>query len=964
MGRYKDWEIERNAYKNIVNGNRREIERFKDDPEEWRRKFYKAHRKEETKWKSWRDVKSPMLFDDSLLNKMVGLVNHIMFTERNVAAALEWSSIVKGYIEEYFTLSYETKVIDGINPIFTDFWSLEKLCQEKGGSVSIIDRMYELWLMESFYNFESYIFYLERYREQEKRFYLPRIEPLNTVLHDLEDLSSRKIKFLGISLPSRTGKALAYDTPVLTKDGWKKHGELEVGDYVIGLDGKFKRVLAVHPPCEMEYKVIFSDKEEIICHGNHEWVVYDRYKPNQEYKVIETNEMIGKETDKDGHKRFRTLYPAVIEGEHKELAVDPYTLGVWLGDGRNSNPDIVMAKEDCPVIADIMKKYQMAWWTEHKETGVMHYGIKGLRQQLQTYGMCHSRKTTTKHIPSEYLSASKEQRLDLLAGLLDTDGTLRAKEHRYCFSTTEPQMRDDFVALVHTFGWRTCVVEYEPKLSSSGIQGRKTVYTVGFNPTEPIPCRLRRKQLNDFSVRKGITIDKIEPVSGVMGNCITVEDGIYLVGNTLKPTHNSTLSLYFLSWLAMKHPDESSAIGSHSGILAKGFYGEVLNIMTSDDYAFGAIYKFWHKTNEVIEDKSSEYLYINLGASSRFATIVFRGIDGTWTGAINISPRGLLVVDDLVRDREHSLSPTRMENTWQEYLNKMVDRKSGADLGDGTFAGACELMIGTLWNVYDPLYRMETLYGDDPLYRFRKIPALNEKDETNFPYQYTTEYLHEMRERLDAPEWMAKWQQAPFVREGLLYQPNELLYFNGECPDGKTIAVLDPAVGGGDNLSMLIIRIAGNKNYIIDWLYSNETKGKTIPAIRLKIVFHNVTELHFERNGIGRAFEEDVTKELHLVNYFRCKSIPFNAPEGMSKEEKILGYSDWVKSNFYFIEEEAKSTTYSRSTDYTRALNDMFIYTTVGKNKHDDSVDNLAQAARMFESQKNGSIDIILNPFR
>jgi predicted phage terminase large subunit-like protein len=280
------------------------------------------------------------------------------------------------------------------------------------------------------------------------------------------------------------------------------------------------------------------------------------------------------------------------------------------------------------------------------------------------------------------------------------------------------------------------------------------------------------------------------------------------------------------------------------------------------------------------------------------------------------------------------------------------------------FAGAGEFMIGTLWNVYDPLYRMEILYGDNPLYRFRKIPALNENDETNFPYQYTTEYLHDMRERLDAPEWFAKWMQSPFVREGLLYLPNELLYFNGECPEGKTIAILDPAVGGGDYLSMVMIRIANGKNYIIDWLYTNETKGKTIPAICNKVIFHNVTELHYERNGIGRAFEEDVTKELHNRDYYRCKSMPFNAPEGMSKEDKILGYSDWVKSNLYFIEEEAKSSTYSRSTDYTRALNDMFIYTTVGKNKHDDAVDNLAQTARVFEKQRNGAIDIILNPFR
>ena len=450
-------------------------------------------------------------------------------------------------------------------------------------------------------------------------------------------------------------------------------------------------------------------------------------------------------------------------------------------------------------------------------------------------------------------------------------------------------------------------------------------------------------------------------------------------------TGKSTISLLGLVWAALRDPDLSSAIGSHSGILARGFYSETLNFFTSEEYSFSEMYTFWHNTNEVLQDKSAEDLYLNLGSPSRFQTLVFRGIDGSWTGAIDVSL--LLTVDDLIRDREHSLSPQRCENTWQEYLNKMVDRKSGKEFPEDKlkeyqefynvirklrgqepvkltpFAGALEMMIGTLWNVYDPLVRMQNLYDSDPLYRFRKIPALNEKDETNFPYQHTTEYLHEMRERLDAPEWMAKWQQAPYVREGLLYQPNELNYFNGECPNGKTIAVLDPAVGGGDYLSMLVIRIVGKKNYIIDWLYTNETKGKTIPAICGKVIFHNVTELHYERNGIGRAFEEDVTKALQERNYYRCKSMPFNAPEGMSKEDKILGYSDWVKSNLWFIDEEAKSTTYSRSTDYVKAMNDMFIYTTVGKNKNDDSVDNLAQAARVFEKSSNGTVDIIMNPF-
>lgn len=445
-------------------------------------------------------------------------------------------------------------------------------------------------------------------------------------------------------------------------------------------------------------------------------------------------------------------------------------------------------------------------------------------------------------------------------------------------------------------------------------------------------------------------------------------------------TGKSTLCIFCLAWLAMKRPNSHSAMAGHSSVLTKGFYKELMNIFDTPEYRFAEIYDFWHKGHSLITDKSAEDLTITLDNPDRFATITCRGIDSTWVGAVDVSWDGLLYVDDLVRDREHSLSPTRMENTWQEYLNKMVDRKSGFDpsiedidkgydifLETKSFDGAVELMVGTLWNVYDPLYRMEALYGSNPLYRFRKIPALNENDESNFDYKingFTTEYYREIRERLDEPEWFAKYQQAPFVREGLLYKKNELNYFNGECPEGRTIAVLDPAVGGGDFLSMLMIRIVGKKNYIIDWLYTNETKGKTIPAICNKIIFHNITELHYERNGIGRAFEEDVTKALHERNFYRCKSFPFNAPEGMSKEDKILGYSDWVKANLWFIDEEAKSTTYSRSQDYIKAMNDMFIYTTVGKNKYDDSVDNLAQAARVFERSSNGTVDVILNPFR
>lgn len=446
-------------------------------------------------------------------------------------------------------------------------------------------------------------------------------------------------------------------------------------------------------------------------------------------------------------------------------------------------------------------------------------------------------------------------------------------------------------------------------------------------------------------------------------------------------TGKSTLCIFFLAWTGLRRPNSHSAMGGHSGVLTKGFYKELNNLFESAEYRFAEIYKFWHEREQkVILDKSAEDLTINLGKPDRFSTITCRSIDATWTGAVDVSWDGILYVDDLVRDREHSLSPIRMENTWQEYLNKMVDRKSGynpaadtLDLGFDIdihfdFAGACELMVGTLWNVYDPLYRLEQLYSDDPLYRFRKIPALDENDESNFNYPvngFTTEYYKDMRERLDEPEWMAKYQQAPFVREGILYKPSECKYFNGEITESvnKVIGILDPAVGGGDYLSMIIIA-EGKKKYAIDWVYSKETKGKTIPELVAKIKNHNISEIHYERNGIGRVFDDELTQAMHNADYFRCKMTSFAAPEGMSKEEKIIGYSDWVKSNIYFIDETAKSTTYTRSGQYQTALNHVFIYTSVGKNKYDDAPDNLAQVGRVYERQRNGTIDVILNPFR
>ncbi len=438
-------------------------------------------------------------------------------------------------------------------------------------------------------------------------------------------------------------------------------------------------------------------------------------------------------------------------------------------------------------------------------------------------------------------------------------------------------------------------------------------------------------------------------------------------------TGKSTLCIFFLSWIAYKRPNSHNAMGGHSGILAKGFYKELLNLIVTPEYTFKELFDFMHPEyadKPFPTDKSSDEFTITLGDPDRFATITCRGIDGTWTGAVDVSADGYLYVDDLVRDREHSLSPQRMENTFQEYLNKMVDRKND---------GARELMVGTLWNVLDPLQRISVQYERDKRYYFRRIPALDENDESNFDYEingFSTEHFRNMRDRLANAEWMAKFQQQPYVREGLLFPENELKYSDGIIEDGTWIvtALCDPAFGGADSLSMPVKlkHKETGKKVIIDWVFKQGTQNITIPLVADAIIRNVITELKIEKNAGGGLYADNLQKELEKRNCHHCRIIPFMASNRMDKMERIKAYSDYVKDNYYFLmenrflptlqeDEENGINRFRRSEMYNNAMNEMHMITSEGKNNHDDSADSITNMAMNDEKEARRTV-IIQSP--
>ncbi len=808
-------------------------------------------------------------------------------------------------------------------------------------------------------DFESFCIAMEWNRPINKQFYLPRARLLKKhgVIQGVQDLIDDKLDLLVLNLPPRIGKNLSNSTPILTKNGWKKHGDLQVGDYVLNNKGRFVKVLATSPEYPCNCRVTFANGEQIDCHENHEWLVNDRHK-NREI-VLETKSMIDKVRDDYGDNKtknhFRFGLPIIepITGEYKSLPVEPYCFGVWLGDGTNKNNSITISKDDTIIAETFNKYYPISTLYIHKVYGTYRYSFSNLRQDLQKIDMCYSRKACIKHIPDMYLTSSIEQRLQLLAGLLDTDGTLSKKEHRYHYSTTEKQLMEDFVSLISTFGWRCSVTEYEPTLSSSGIQGRKKVYSIGFNPTFEIPCRVPRKQLKVFSKPRRITITNIEKIeNGEMGKCIQVEGGIYLAGKTLLPTHNSTIGLFLQVLLGSMCPDESILGSGHTTGLIDSFYDEIINFMTDDEYRYRKIFPM----NNIV-DKSSEYHYLDLNKKKRFHTFNYVSIETGGTG--KVQAERLLYCDDLVKDVEQANNPDRLEKLYHNYTSTIKDRKIQRLCKDGVYRPCPEIHINTPWSLYDVTSRVvenAKIDGNMDRVRIISVPCYDENGNSNFEYDYgkgfNAKYYKDMELAEDPVIFSAKYLMTPVERDGLVFnRENVSFYYDlpGEKPD-MIVGYADVTHGGDDYFSLPIGYVYGTEVYVEDVLFINKFGGDdgSRPFVRDIIIRNKATRVGVEKNNGGDFYSTLMQQDLADVGY-RCHITTHNAPTNKAKRDRILACQNEIKgiateNNTYRVYFKHPDTI-KGNIQYQTAMQNLYKWNqniTAQKKQHDDFPDSLA----------------------
>lgn len=409
----------------------------------------------------------------------------------------------------------------------------------------------------------------------------------------------------------------------------------------------------------------------------------------------------------------------------------------------------------------------------------------------------------------------------------------------------------------------------------------------------------------------------------------------------------TTLALFYLTWLAGRHPEQPILTGSHSASFVSGTYGEILRILDENgEY-------HWHDVfpNLVITYTNAKDLLIDIGESGskgkRFATF-----ENTSTGAGNagkLRAEQLLYCDDLIPDLETALSNERLDKLWQQYTTDFRQRKIG---------GCKELHIATRWSIRDVIGRLEQQYEGSDKARFINIPALDENDESNFNYPisagFTTKAYHEQRDIMDDISWGALFMGRPVEREGRLYSPDELRYFF-ELPEAEPdaiIAVCDTKEQGGDYCVMPVAYQYG-QDFYIDSIICDNGKVEIIESRISQMLFdRGVHRCRIESNRGGTLFAAEVDKQLRNMGGKTSISTKWTQT---NKETRIEMTSPFVKSHFLFRE--------NRDKEYESAMRQLFSYSSIGKNAHDDVPDALSMLTDFVSSFNSNKALIVKRPF-
>jgi len=479
------------------------------------------------------------------------------------------------------------------------------------------------------------------------------------------------IERLMIFAPPGVAKALALDTPIPTPSGWTTMGELRVGDQVFADDGKPCRVTWVSPIHRDRpvYAVRTDCGDNIIADRDHEWLVRLCGKPRnggksldptrkpkrwEPFKIKETHELA-----RPRGKRPMIRRAGVLELPHADLPLDPYVLGVWLGDGTADSGSVTAGIEDGKWMRAEIER--LGYRTTDCSVPT-RFGVSGIRRHLAALGVLHDPAhgvTGYKHIPAQYLRASAEQRLALLQGLIDTEGTVCKRRGMATFSNTNLALALGVRELVRSLGVKAGWNEGLAKLNGKDCG---PVYRVTFYHAQA--ARMPRKAaLCRAATRTTNTYIDVTPAGTADTVCIEVDSPthLFLCGRSMTPTHNSTyISKRLVAWAVAYQPGIKIIGASHTASLAAKHGREARNIVAHPAYR-----TIWPEVR-LAKDLQARDDWATTEDSEFFGC----GFDGGVVGR-----RGdLLIIDDPFKSRQDADSETIREAHWATYRTGLRTR--------------------------------------------------------------------------------------------------------------------------------------------------------------------------------------------------------------------------------------------------------------------------------------------------
>ena len=427
----------------------------------------------------------------------------------------------------------------------------------------------------------------------EKQFLAPRTSVLIPIAKKLEKFYYKPKAVMTISMPQGTGKEQPLSSKILTPDGWITMGEVKVGTKVIGADGSICNVTGVFPKGVKDvYRVTFDDHTYVDCGLEHLWEVKDRKDRGSKRpaRIVNTEQMLKDFKIKDdwhvyNNYSVRLMQPAQFDSQLKEDDIKPYILGTLIANGNLTQQNITFSTADEEVVQKVESKLPnncrlsrfknpYVFGLYEKETRKNQYG-----NFIQTYFVrkikeyeLFGKKSDTKFIPKKYLYANINERIELLRGLMDGDGTI-SETGQYSYTTTSEQLKDDILELIRGLGGKASATIGRGYYKNKNNEKKyckyyyKVHFVLNINPFYTTRKTQRYKKPT-YNYQKMIV--NIEKVRQEECQCIMIDhpEHLYVTdGYTL--THNTELGKRFMSFCVGKEPSSPCMMVSYSASIAK-----------------------------------------------------------------------------------------------------------------------------------------------------------------------------------------------------------------------------------------------------------------------------------------------------------------------------------------------------------------------------------------------------------